>query len=274
MAEKMSSETRLRKQLARLLAKPSKMSTAISVLKTWQRRGWGPILFGGVVRDLVVLGRRHFPRDVDVVLANVRIEELIEDLVPHEYRLNRFGGLHAIVNRWSFDVWPLERTWAFTHDPNLMSSAENLPKTTFLNIEAVAVTFSTSERIGKIYSHGFFEGIERKCIAINYRDNPYPALSAIRAVMTAVKLRYRISADLADYFVQVVNYAGASELVTAQEHHYQKVVFRKADVEALKDHFARELDHTSATEIELPHRYQPTQLSFWPPPDGRGSASI
>jgi hypothetical protein len=264
MANKSPLESRLRRKLSRLLTKPGEMGAAVAVLKGWERSGLAPILFGGVLRDLVVFGRRHYPRDVDVVLQRGTTEGIVNDFSEHQYRLNRFGGVHLSLNRWAFDVWPLEKTWAFTQDSSLVPTAANLPKTTFLDVEAIAVTFNGPDRIGQIISYGFFEAIERRSIGINYRHNPFPGLSAIRTLITACKLHFSISAELARYFVDVVAERGVAELVQAQEHHYSKVIFRNSELEQLTDYFTREIDKCRDGDISLPDRYQPRQLLLWP----------
>jgi len=256
-------EILLRKKLSRFLVRRGQIGAAVSVLKSWEELGWGPVLFGGVIRDLLIFGGRHYPRDVDVVLRSAGTAALENELSHFEHRRNRFGGFHLNVSRWSFDVWQLERTWAFSHDVLLSPAVENLPKTTFLDVEAIAVTLSGPNRVGRIYSNGFFEAVERRCIDINYRANPYPALSAIRAIVTACKLRYRISAKLADYFVQTVHDQGPAALVDAQEQHYQKVLFRATDVVHLQTHFLSALGTQSNSVIPLPDAYHPTQLSLW-----------
>lgn len=263
MANKSPLEHRLRRKLSRLLARPGEMAAAVAVLKDWERRGMAPILFGGVLRDLVVMGRRYYPRDVDVVLQRGTTDGILVDLSEHQYRLNRFGGVHLCLNRWAFDVWPLERTWAFTQDNTLAPNASNLPKTTFLDVEAIAVTFNGPDRIGQIISNGFFEAIEKRCIGINYRPNPFPGLSAIRTLVTASKLRFAISVDLARYFVNAVAKFGVEELIHAQEHHYGKVIFRGLEIEQLTNYFAREIQTSRNGQISMPDSYQPRQLKLW-----------
>jgi hypothetical protein len=263
MANKSAIEPRLRKKLSRLLKRSGSVGSAMSVLKAWEERGWGPILFGGVIRDLVVLGGRHYPRDVDVVLRSGTTEDLIEEFQPHEYNLNRFGGLHLNVNRWSFDVWPLEKTWAFSNDNSMAPTPANLPKTTFLNVEAVAVTLNGPSRIGQIYSNGFFQALEDRVVGINYRDNPFPALCAVRALATAYKLYFRISSELARYFIDAAREFGASELVHVQEQHYGRVIFRAHEITQLEEYFMRTLDSDGVSVIPMPDSYHPTQLHFW-----------
>jgi hypothetical protein len=257
-------ELRLRRKLSRLLVRPGEMAAAVDVLKGWQERGMAPILFGGVLRDLVVLGRRHYPRDVDVVLQRGTTEAILNDFSEQQFRLNRFGGVHLTLNRWAFDVWPLEKTWAFIQNRHLAPTAANLPKTTFLDVEAIAVTLNGPNRIGQIISNGFFEAIERRCIGINYRDNPFPGLSAVRALVTASKLQFAISMDLAQYYLSAVAELGVRELIYAQELHYGKVLFRESELQLLRDYFSREAEISQQESVLLPDRYRPTQLLFWP----------
>ncbi len=264
MAKKYPLEKSVRNKLSRFLAKPGRIAAAMSVLKGWEERGWGPILFGGVVRDLIVLGGRYYPRDVDVVLQNTTTDELMTEFSSYEYKVNRFGGLHLNVNRWTFDVWPLEKTWAFANNISIPPIPEYLPMTTFLDVEAIAVTLNGPDRVGSIYSNGFFQAVERRCIGINYADNPFPELCAVRAIITACKLRFGVSPDLAKYFVRAVREHNASDLVSIQERHYGKVILRASDIRLFEEHFLRALSEGNHTVIPLPHRFNPTQLCLWP----------
>jgi osmotically-inducible protein OsmY len=118
-------------------------------------------------------------------------------------------------------------------------------------------------KIERIYAHGFFEAVDRGCIGIGYRENPFPALCAIRAMIIACKLRYKVSSGVARYFVQAVREHGASELVNAQDIHYKRVLFRKPDISILRTHFTKALDEDGAEEISLPDIYDPVQLNLW-----------
>ncbi len=263
MAENRRVESRLREKLGRFLHKSGKVRQATAALRVWEDRGWEPILFGGVLRDLVVLGNRHYPRDVDVVLQHIQTEDLKGELQGADYRMNRFGGFHLCINHWAFDVWPLNTTWAFKTDTTLFPSAANLPKTTFLNVEAIAVTFSGG-RVDKIYSNGFFEAIEKKRIDINYRRNPYPALNAVRAIMIASKLRFRMSSAVGRYFLETFQEFGPASMIEAQDRHYGRVYFQSAALTALHKHFYEATVQDEQADIGLPSFLQPEQMLLWP----------
>jgi hypothetical protein len=256
-------EIRLRAKISRFLKKPGRIGAAVSILKDWEQRGWSPVLFGGTIRDLVVLGLKQYPRDIDIVLNNVTIEQVRKEFRGQDYKLNRFGGMHLNIARWSFDVWPLEKTWAFTVDHSLAPVTENLPKTTFLDVEAVAATFDSAFRLKKIYSYGFFEAIANRCIDINYADNPFPALCAIRTVITASKLRFKVSSRLASYFIKTVQQYGRSDLIVAQKRHYNRIIFDEEDLTNFIIHFESSLHSNPQDPVRLPYKYDPEQLKLW-----------
>jgi hypothetical protein len=263
MADRHRIEARLRDKLNRFLKRPGPLRVAAETLKTWDSRGWGPILFGGVIRDFVVLGRRRYPRDVDIVLQRGDLSAVANGLESTEYHFNRFGGLHLNIERWVFDVWLLEKTWAFTVDSSLHPTADELPKTTFLDAEAVAVTFEQG-RVSEIYSNGFFECVASRRIDINYEPNPFPSLNAVRAILTAHKLAFAISPRLAKYYLETLATYGPHSMIDAQERHYQKVIL---DTTALCD-IERHLQTVTskvqpADRVYLPAYMHPKQLQLW-----------
>src|SRR5262245_6440203 len=108
-----------------------------------RRNGWRAVLFGGTLRSLLISRLVHQragrPRDVDIVVQGPPLEilrHLFEKLITRE---TRFGGLQLRKAEWLFDVWPLDRTWAIVEDKVGLPSFSYLPRTTFLNVEAVAV---------------------------------------------------------------------------------------------------------------------------------------
>jgi hypothetical protein len=193
------------------------------VLRRWKLAGWAPIVFGGVIRDLVLFGINAIPKDVDVVIVNRTLRELHVDLSAHIVRETRFGGLQLNFNGTRFDVWPLYRTWAFQNS-NLPVTAENLTKTTFLNIEAVAGVPSSDGVSLRISENGFIEAVNSRTLDINFGNNPFPDLAATRAIITAKRLNYGMSRRLLEYITRVIRGGGLEALTRAQKIHYGRVV--------------------------------------------------
>jgi len=253
-------EAILRKRLHKFLLANGKSAQIFSVLAEWHRNNWGPYLFGGFLRDLLVFGTTRYPRDIDVVLTNATSEELEKCLRPFVTRQTRFGGFQLEVSRWHFDVWPLQKTWAFM-EKNLPATARNLPKTTFLNVEAVAAAITNEGLISHVFEDGFFQGIHTKTLDINLEDNPYPALAAVRALATAKKLRFSMTCRLASYIVNTEHRLGTGALVAAQDSHYGFVRFRESEIQALVAYLRYELSRHSAA-VSLPG-VSIRQLSLW-----------
>jgi hypothetical protein len=256
-------ERKFRRQMATFLAGRGPHSAIVSTLYDWKEKDWRPFLFGGLLRDVAILGLRHRPRDVDVVIENSSSEELAEELNPYIKRRNRFGGFQLELRKWHFDVWPLQKTWAFVQNKNLVASPQNLPKTTFLNVEAVAASLGENGEVAEIFESGFFEALRTKTLDINLEDNPYPALAAVRALATAEKLGYSLSPRLGRYILETEARLGSEALVSAQDSHYGYVRFRKAKVQKLVKLVRQELTRSPAAPIRLHDAKTTRQLSLW-----------
>lgn len=256
-----SYERRLRQRLRAFLDDRGPHHAILSALSDLRKKDWRPILFGGLLRDILILGLKHGPRDIDVVV-NGSSEELAEVLHPYIRRRTRFGGFQLELSRWHFDVWPLHKTWAFVQNKQLAPSPENLPKTTFLNVEAIAVSLHENGAVSDIFESGFFDAVRSRTLDINFEENPYPALAAARALATAVKLQYSLSPRLSQYIVDKEKSLGAEALIAAQDSHYGVVRFRRRTIQSLVEHIARELDRSSSTPIHLPEAKR-EQLSLW-----------
>jgi hypothetical protein len=258
-------ERKLRRQLKAFLNEKGPHRAILSALDKARKRDWRLFLFGGVLRDVLILGLKHKPRDIDVVIMNGTSSELADALQPYIKRRTRFGGFQLELNRWNFDIWPLHTTWAFVHNKHLLPTPDNLPKTTFLNVEAVAVSVDPCGDVGEIVESGFFEAVKKRTLDINLEENPYPALAAVRAMATATSLRYSLSPRLARYILEMEEDLGADALVAAQDSHYGLVRFRRRDIRSLVKHIDHELRRSPRASLLLPQGGE--QLTLWAPKD-------
>jgi hypothetical protein len=227
-------EQRLCRGLRRLLAPGSPAPALAGVVERLRSRGWSAALFGGSLRDLVVGRAPVAPRDFDVVVAGVTVEALEEVFATHVRRRTRFGGLHLLVEGMPFDVWPLEQTWAFQACPGLDRSFAMLPRTTFLNVEAVAAEI-TGPGSGMIHEAGAFAAVLSRTLEINLEPNPSPLQCVLRSLTTAARLGYAIGPRLAHYLAAQGAAVGAEALAGAQQP-------RDADLTWGADDFRNRLD--------------------------------
>jgi hypothetical protein len=108
-----------------------------------------------------------------------------------------------------------------------------LPKTTFLTTEAVAV--SLQARCGKeraIYSDGFFEAISSRVVNVKYASNPYPELCVVRSLITAYRLNMAMGPELCDFIAEVGSQMSKEDLEAAQLDHYGRIRYLGATLAA------------------------------------------
>lgn len=174
-------------------------------------------LFGGLLRDVLVFGPAARPRDVDLVIADVTVDELGRVLAPWIDRRTRFGGFQLSVEGVAIDLWPLHQTWAFGRPGVPPPSFVALPRTTFLNVEAVVAEFvPATGAIGPLHTHGFFDGVLAQTLEVNFEDNPSPALCVARSLTLATKLGYSIGPRLTRFLATHLNRLSVEELIGMQ----------------------------------------------------------
>jgi hypothetical protein len=190
---------------------------------------WTAYAFGGTARELLHHGPSVVPRDIDLVFASEHFESFKENYNGFVRSVNRFGGLRMRIGHVDLDVWPIERTWAFSIDRNLIPSFSNLPKTTFLNIDALAIElFPRPGRPRQIYDGGCFEAHRSRVLDINFVPTLLPDLCVVRVLRSAYRFGFGISTILRSFLVSQMNALGLETLVLAQERHYGQVWFDKA----------------------------------------------
>lgn len=214
-------EKDLRTRVTRFLAGGSPRQALLEITDRIRGRNWDAVLFGGTLRDLMLHGASQLPRDVDIVIAGVSKDQIAELFSDCIIRQTRFGGLHLQHKGWLFDVWSLTDTWAFKGSDRGQIDFEDLPKTTFLNVEAVVADLTAKPgRARKIRANGFFEAIAEQVLEINKEENPFPMLCVVRTLITAARLQFSISRRLCKYLLHHSRSTSAEELVDVQLKHY------------------------------------------------------
>lgn len=229
---------------------------------------WRAVFFGGMLRSLLIsrllyhqLGK---PRDIDIVVQGVSLEDLRERFRPAIARDTRFGGLQIRRRMWQFDLWPLERTWAFSSNGAAAPQFSDLPFTTFFNLEAIAVdVWPQRHHPRAIYSGDdqFFKGIMERILELNREENPYPTLGVVRALLLAASLNFRLGHRLSKYIADIGTTMPELEFEELQVKHYGRVLRRGRTLKLWTYSVARNLRHHPSQPITLP---SPGQLGLWP----------
>ena len=197
-------------------------------------------LFGGVVRDILLISPTHEFRDIDIVVKGKSLCEL-EDIFGLEVvRRNRFGGLQLEAKGWPLDVWPLEETLAVKERPEFPKDPETLPRTTFLSIEAVVVRLNKRPgRAREIFESRFFESILHKTIELNYEDTPFVSLNVLRAILTCRSLKFAMGPRLIDFICGHLRDLNVDELVKLQTLRYGGVKMNESQMSSCLENLRR-----------------------------------
>lgn len=246
-------------------------SPIVETLENVRQLGSRAVFFGGTLRSLLVSRlfdqRPGRPRDVDIVIAKTTIDKLREHFRTELTRETRFGGLSLHNKLWQFDVWPLNRTWAFVQNNEINPSFDALPQTTFLNLEAIAVdVWPSSNGKRKIYSADdqFFNGILTRTLELNQESNPFPGLCVLRSLTMAARLDFSIGPRLAKYIAIHGNDIADHELETVQQKHYGKKRYDGKTLKCWISHITEQHMKNDQQSVRLPI---PRQLMFWPEHD-------
>lgn len=263
-------KSRLRAEVARFYKRDGRLwkQPIVDTLRELQETNARAVFFGGTLRSL--LASRMFchkagrPRDVDIVVSGALIEDLRERFEEIISRTTRFGGLQLQRLGWQFDVWPLDRTWAFVNDAVVDPEFEHLPSTTFFNLEAIAVeVWASPGKPRAIYSGDdqFFEGLMDRVLEINREENPYPELCVVRALVMSSGLEFQIGPRLAKYVVDHGEVMTQADLAEVQRHHYGSLRREPSQLKSWIEHIANAITETSEGPIRLPLS---RQQHLWP----------
>ena len=151
------------------------------------------IFFGGSIRDLYLANEhQNSPRDYDVVInLNRNITEFENFLESYEYRKNRFDGYKIIVGDTEFDIWRIEKTWAF-NNKLLENEERNLIESVYLSVDGIAYNYN--KKI--LYDNILKDTDDRKEINIVLKNNPQKELNLLRGLIFKEKYNYNLSYEL------------------------------------------------------------------------------
>jgi len=155
-------------------------------------------IFGGMLRDFALGEARAFSSDIDLVsLSNA--DEISEAIAKYCPERNKFGGYRFTVDKWRFDIWAFEDTWAFRE--GLVKGAEisDLFKTTFFNLDASLFHLGQKEFL---CDQMYIDGVNNRILEINLAENPSPLGMVRRAMRLVVQNNLSIGLKLANYILE------------------------------------------------------------------------
>jgi hypothetical protein len=248
----------------------------VETVRELKQTGVAAVFFGGTLRSLllsrILRKKPGRPRDIDIVVAGASVEMIKERFQTLIKRETRFGGVRMERMNWQFDLWPLDRTWAFVHDNVAAPAFAFLPQTTFFNLEAIAVdVWPHLGRTRKIYSGDdqFFEGVITRTLELNRAENPFPGLCVVRSLVMAASLECSIGPRLAGYLAANAGIMHRREFEAIQKEHYGRIRYDADTMRSWLDHVVGHHTRHPRTRLKLP---LVKQKLLWP--EARKQASL
>lgn len=174
-------------------------------------------LFGGVLRDIALLGRSGFNSDIDVVVEGSwdNCVAYLESLRAHK---NKFGGYRLKVAGWPVDIWNARETWAIKQGLVQYKGIASLTETTVLNWDAILMNWRTRSFICR---ENYLETIKSRVLDIVLEENPSPLGMAVRVLRHLyLKDAKKITSSAAKYLINCTKTYNFDELKSKEVSSY------------------------------------------------------
>lgn len=193
-------------------------------------------IFGGLLRDLALEGVASFESDVDIVIRPFDVQIFQKWAIENGFKTNKFGGFRLIKDRWLFDVWELDRTWAFLQDASIPRTKHTLIETTFFNWDAIVYDIKANQII---CGHSYFENISQLRLDLNFEPNPNPLGALVRCLRILKNYRVKTGPKLTKFIreglntfsdMEIFDYDKNKSRVPSLEHGFISRIRRRASL--------------------------------------------
>lgn len=182
-------------------------------------------LFGGVLRDLALLGQRGFNSDIDLVVEG-DWDNCVNYLESLGARKNKFGGYRLNVADWPVDIWNAEETWAIRQGFVQYKGIASLTETTVLNWDAILMNWRTQMFV---HRKNYLEDIKARVLDIVLAQNPNPLGMAVRVFRhLCTKDARKITRRTAVYLADCAKTFSFSEIAASEIRSYGNSVIEAA----------------------------------------------
>lgn len=182
-------------------------------------------LFGGVLRDLALLGGRAFNSDVDIVVEG-NWQSCIRYLDRVGARRNKFGGYRLQVAGWDVDIWSAKETWAIRQGIVAYKGIASLTETTVLNWDAVLMNWRTR---AFVFRDRYLDEIQARTLDIVLDQNPDPIGMAVRVFRhLCLKDAKSVTEKSLEYLADCTSTYALKDLIAREIRSYGKSVIEPA----------------------------------------------
>lgn len=147
-------------------------------------------LIGGVLREYQDHKKIQRLRDIDIIVDVKNRAVWEETMTRYSVQRNRFDGYKLRCKDLLMDTWAIEDTWAF-RSKTIRCRKEDylryLPKTVFLNIDAIIYDWEEGRWIDQAYQNA----MKTRTLDVVLEENPYLFLNTVRTLI--LKRRYQMA---------------------------------------------------------------------------------
>ena len=215
----------LKKRVRRFFESPPSERRAVAQVTRELGEVADVYVFGGLLRDLALYGSSDFSSDVDIVVVPHEGAAIAEIARKFEFSKNKFGGYRLTSNRWLFDVWEFDKTWAFAEKHVQPRSKHSLNETTFFNWDAVFYDVRANQIV---CAHHYFEQLANLSLDINLELNPNTMGVFVRALRFIEKDQARTEPRLTKFIADLFESESDSSILLYDKEH-SKSAFLSAE---------------------------------------------
>jgi predicted nucleotidyltransferase len=199
-------------------------------------------LFGGVLRDFALFGRKGFNSDIDLVVDG-DWDNCVSYLVYIGAKLNKFGGYRLSISGQPIDIWNAKETWAIKENLVEYKGIASLLETTVLNWDAILMNWRSKKFICQ---NSYLYDIQERALDVILEENPNPLGMAVRVFRhLCLKDAAKITPTAAGYLSRCAIKYPLVELIASEKQSYGDSVIKHDIYE-----FFEKLDDQSGESIQ------------------------
>lgn len=178
-------------------------------------------LFGGILRDIALSGKKGFNSDIDIVVDG--------DWLSCEHYLqkkgaikNKFGGYRLQIEGWPIDIWNAQKTWAITQGLIEYKGIASLTNSTVLNWDAILMNWRTRNFVART---GYIDSLKARRLDVILEKNPNPIGMAVRVFRhLCMKDTRQITHKATEYLSNCTSTYSFNELIKSEMRSYGNTV--------------------------------------------------
>ncbi|WP_455424858.1 hypothetical protein [Dryocola sp. LX212] len=190
-------------------------------------------IFGGMIRDIGLSGKKNVFSDIDLVFSGSR-EELahaLKHIGIETFFENKFGGYRLTHYEVEYDIWSLEDTWAFRENVISLNTIHSLLHTTLMTWDAVI--YDVKEK--KLITHpNYLQDLINRRLDLVLEQNPNEKGSIIKILRTIyAKDVVTLGSKLCDYLRCNLKRYNREELLEYELLHFGSNIMSHSRIEKL-----------------------------------------